>query len=186
MLEKLIKKVVEDAEKRAEDIIKKAEKELQERYSVEKEKIDKEYEDKLQVEKEKVDKEEEKKFSSFRLEKEKEVLSLQNTFIDTVMKKIEERFNEHINKNMKDIIVFFCKDIEEKNSFVKVPESAENFEIKDIKVEKDKSLKNGFIISSGKWKIVFNWDRVKAAMADRLREKIGGVFTGVDGQKNRT
>jgi vacuolar-type H+-ATPase subunit E/Vma4 len=186
MVEKLIKKVVEDAEKKAEDIIKKAEKELQECYSAEKEKIDKEYEDKLQAEKSKVDKEEERKFSSFRMEKGKEVLALQNTFIDKVMEKIEERFNGYLNKNMKDMIIFLCKGIGEKDFVVRVPESAENLEIKDIKVEKDRNLKNGFVVSSGKWNLVFDWESVKTTMADRLREKIGGVFASTDGQKNRT
>ncbi len=186
MIEKLIEKVVEDAEKKAKDLIRKKEKELQERYSAEKEKIDKEYEDKLQAEKEKIDKEEERKFSSFRMEKEKEMLALQNSFIEKVMKKTEERFNNYLNENIRDIIVSLCKKIKGKGYRVTVPESAGDFDIEGVKVERDKNLKNTFVISAEKWKVVFNWESVKNAMGDSLREKIGRYFIGADGQKNRT
>lgn len=181
MIEKLIKKVVEDAEKKAESIIKKAEEELQELYLAGKEKIDREYEDKLRFEKGKTDRENERRVSGFRMDKGKELLALQNGFIEEVMKRIEERFNDCLNENIRDIIASFCKDIKEKDYVVTVPESSGNLEIKDVKIEKDKNLKNAFVVSSGKWKIVFNWDRIKITMGDTLREKIGRYFTGDNG-----
>jgi len=173
-MDKLIKKVIEDAEKKAEWIIGKAKETLNEKFAVEKEKIEKEYERKLLDAKNKIDKEREIKLSRFRMEKEQELLALKNSFIEEVLKAEEKKFNEYLNKNMKDIIISACRDLGGKNCVVKIPESAGDMpEIKNVRIEKDKTLRDAFVISCEKWSIVFNWESVKAAMADELREKAG-------------
>jgi len=172
MLDKLIKKVIEDAEKKASDIVREAEKELEARYSAEKVAIDKEYELKLQAEKEKIDREAERSISAFVMEKEKELLSLKNNFIDEVLKKTEERFNEYLKENMKDIIISVSRDIKEKDYIVKVPADTD-ITIEGMKIEKDSSLKDAFIISSSNWEMVFNWEKIRVSMDDVLREKLG-------------
>jgi len=173
MIEKLIKKVVEDAEKRAEGIIEKAEEELRELFAAEKKKIDREYEEKLRLEKERTDGANERKVAGFRMEREKELLALKNGFIEAVMNKLEERFNASLNEDMRDVVASFCRDINEKNCTVTVPESAGDVVVTGMNTVKDRDLKNAFIVSSGKWKVVFDWDRIKATMGDDLREKIG-------------
>jgi len=172
MLEKLIKKVIEEAEKKASDIVREAEEELEARYSAEKVAIDKEYELKLQAEKEKIDREAERSISAFVMEKEKELLALKNNFIDEVLKKIEKKFNEYLKENMKEIIISVCRDISEKDYIVKIPADID-ITIEGMKIEKDSSLKDAFIISSSNWDMVFNWEKIKASMEDVLREKIG-------------
>jgi len=178
MLEKLIKKVIEEAEKKASDIVREAEEELEARYSAEKVAIDKEYELKLQAEKEKIDREAERSISAFVMEKEKELLALKNNFIDEVLKKTEERFNEYLKENMKEIIISVCRDISEKDYIVKIPADTD-ITIEGMKIERDSSLKDAFIISSSNWDMVFNWEKIKASMEDILREKIGkSLLTG--------
>ena len=181
MLDKFIKKVIEEAEKKASDIIREAEEELEARYNAEKVTIDKEYELKLQAEKEKIDKEMERGISTFVMEKEKELLALKNKFIDEVLKKIEERFNDYLRENMKEIIISVCRDINEKDYIVKVPADSD-VTIEGMKIEKDSSLKDAFVVSSSDWDMVFNWEKIKASMDDVLREKIGKFFSQDNGQ----
>ena len=184
MLDKLIKKVIEDAEKKADDIVREAEKELEERYTAERSVIDKEYELKLQVEKEKIDREKERKIDSFIMGREKELLALRNTFIDEVLKRVQGKFNDYVNKNMKEIVNSFCKDIKEKDYKVRVPADAD-VHIEGVKVEKDTSIKDGFIIFSSKWEVIFNWESVKKSIEEKLREKAGKLFLQKNGQTGR-
>ncbi len=181
MIDKLIQKVVEDAEKKAEEIIEKARKELRELFAAEKEKIDREYEEKLRSEKERIDRENERKVAGFRMEREKELLALKNSYIEMVMKKLEEKFNASLNEDIWDVVASFCRDMKEKNCRVTVPDSAGDVEIAGIKVVKDRNLKDAFVVSSEKWKIVFNWDRIRTTMGDELKEKIGRYFSGDNG-----
>lgn len=181
MIDKLIQKVVEDAEKTAREIIEKAEQELHQLFAKEKEKIDKEYEEKLRSEKERIDREYERKISSFRMEKEKELLALRNGFIEEVMKNLEERFNSSLNEDIWDVVASFCRDIKNKNCTVIVPESAGDVEVPGLKIVKDRNLKNGFIVSAERWKVVFNWNRIMSTMGDELREKAGRYFSAGNG-----
>ncbi|MBN1444962.1 MAG: hypothetical protein JW957_02495 [Candidatus Omnitrophica bacterium] len=185
-MDKLIKKVIEDAEKKAEGIIGKAKETLNEKFAAEKENIEKEYEGKLRDAKNRIDKESEIRLSRFRMDKEKELLALKNSFIEEVLKVEEKKFNEYLNKNMKDIIVSACRELGGKNYTVKIPESAEDMaEIKDVKIEKDKTLRDAFIISAEKWSIVFNWEHIRVMMEDELKEKAGKyLFNVKNGQKN--
>lgn len=173
-MDKLIKKVIEDAEKKAEGIIGKAKQTLDEKLTAEKEKIESEYEEKLLDAKNKIDKESEIKLSRFRMDKEKKFLVLKNSFIEEVFKAEEKKFNEYLNKNMKDIIISACRDLGGKNYTVKIPESAGDMsEIKDVKIEKDKTLRDAFVISAERWSIVFNWEHIRVMMEDELKEKAG-------------
>ncbi|MDD3726614.1 MAG: hypothetical protein PHI44_05405 [Candidatus Ratteibacteria bacterium] len=177
MLDKLIKKVVEDAEKKAEGLIEEAEKELEAMYLAEKMAIEKEYEEKLQTEKNRIDRNAERKISAFVMEKEKELLALKNGLIDEVMKKLEERFNEYLKENMKGLITSICKDIDkEKEYVVKIPAEADIY-VDGIKIEKDNKLKNAFVIVAPEWDIVFNWESIKASIGDTLREKAASLLS---------
>ncbi len=176
MIEKLIKKIIEDAEKKAEGIIRDAEKRLQELYAAEKDRIDREYVDRLRFEKEKIDSGNERRISTFRMDKEKEILAMQNGFIENVMKKMEEMFNSYLRENTGAIIASICEKMKEDDYTVTVPESS-IIEIKDAKIKTDANLKNAFVVDAGKWKVVFNWESIKNTMGDTLREKIGGYFT---------
>ncbi len=179
-MDKLIKKVIEDAEKKAKGIIGKAKETLNEKFTAEKEKIEKEYEVKLFSAKARIDRENEIKFSRFRMEKEQELLALKNSFIEEVLKAQERKFNEYLNKNMKDIIISACRDLGGKNYTVKIPESAGDMaEIKDVKMEKDKMLRDAFVISAEKWSIVFNWEHIRVMMEDELKEKAGKYLFNV-------
>ncbi|MCM8761997.1 MAG: hypothetical protein NC929_01585 [Candidatus Omnitrophica bacterium] len=182
MLDKLIKKVIEDAEKKAADIIREAKEELEERYAAEKNIIDKEYELKLQVEKEKMERENERKISAFVMDKEKELLALRNSFIDEVLKKVEDRFNEYLNRNMEEIIKSFCKEIKEDDYKVRIPADKDIHIDGVFKIERDDSIKNGFVIFSSKWEVVFNWESVEKSIEDILREKAGKFFLQNNGQ----
>ncbi|MCM8778081.1 MAG: hypothetical protein NC905_07495 [Candidatus Omnitrophica bacterium] len=182
MLDKLIKKVIEDAEKKADDIIREAKKELEEKYTAEKKLIDKEYELKLQVKKEEVDKEKEREILNFIMEKEKELLALKNSFIDEVLKMVENRFNEYLNRNMEEIIKSFCKEIKEDDYKVRIPADKDIHIDGVFKIERDDSIKNGFVIFSSKWEVVFNWESVEKSIEDILREKAGKFFLQNNGQ----
>ena len=124
-----------------------------------------------------IDGDNERKLSNFRLDREKKLLALKNQFISEAMKKTEEKFNEYLNGNMKEIIVSLCKDMKEKDFKVKVPVSAGKLEIKDIKTEEDATLENAFVIESGKWKVLFGWSGIRTTMEDLLKEKTGRFFT---------
>ncbi|MCX8082347.1 MAG: hypothetical protein N3D17_02965 [bacterium] len=182
MLDKLIKKVIEDAENKALNIIEEAEKEIDERYKAEKESIEKEYEIKIKKYQEEVDREMERKITAFVMEKDKELLAIKNSFIDEVLKNVEDKFNDYLMKNMKDVIVSVCKDIKEKEYVIKVPAGAD-IKIDGVKIEKDSSLNNTFIIVSDNWDIVFNWDNVKSSIEDNLRERISSLLSQDNGEE---
>jgi|GEM_PF-961672 len=185
MIDKLIRKVIEDAKKEAEDTVLKAKEETGEKFRAEKEKIEREYDRKLAAAKERIDRESERKLSGFRMDKEKEILALQNSFIEEVLKIEEEKFREYLNRNMKNIIASLCRDTGKNNLVVRVPESAgEMTGMKDVKIERDRRLKDSFVIAAGKWKVVFDWERVRMTMEEDLRKKIGEYIFGLDnGQK---
>lgn len=183
MIEKLIKKVVEDAEEKAQEIIEKAENECLELFALEKKAIEREYGDRLRLEKERIDGENARKIAGFRMESEKELLALKNSFIEEVMKKLEKRFYASLNEDIWDIVASFCREIKEKNCRVTVPESAGDVEISGVKVIKDRDLKDAFIVSTEKWKIAFTWDRIRDVLGDELRENIGRQFI-VNGKEN--
>lgn len=182
MLDKLIKKVIDDAEKKAKDIIEKAEMELEERYLTESRVIEKEYEEKIWREKDEIDREVERSISAFVMEKEKEILALKNSFIDEVLKKTEERFNEFLRENMKEIIKSLIKDIKENDYVVRIPQDAD-VNIEGVKIEKDNNLKNGFVVVSSGWDIVFNWESIMTTLEETLRSKIVSLLPQINGEK---
>lgn len=175
MLDKLIKKVIKDAENKASDIIENAEKDLEAKYLTESMVIEKEYKEKLQKEKNKTDREMELQISSFVMERERELLALKNSFIDEVLNKVEERFKDYLNKRMEELIVFVCNEIKEKEYIVQVPTEAD-IDIEGIKIEKNIKLKAAFIIVSPRWEIVFDWKSINASIGDILREKTAALL----------
>lgn len=175
MLDKLIKKVIKDAEKKASSIIEDAERDLEVRYQAERTAIEKKYKEKLREEKTNIDREMELSISSFIMEREKELLALQNSFIDEILQKVEERFNDYLNKKMKELIIYACRNIKEKEYVVQVPTEAD-IDIEGIKIEKNIKLKAAFIIVSPRWEIVFDWKSINASIGDILREKTAALL----------
>jgi vacuolar-type H+-ATPase subunit E/Vma4 len=171
MVDKLIEKVIEDAEKKKEDILQKAREELQKRWDAEKEKINQEFEKKLLAEKEEIDKTAEMEIVSVRMDAEKKLLAVKNSLIEEVEKKIGKQFNNYLNENMKDIISLVKKQLGSEEINIKVPEGKDGG-------QKDESLKNAFKIEGEKWEIVFGWEQIKSTMTEELKQKISSSLFG--------
>ncbi|MCM8785465.1 MAG: hypothetical protein NC827_06220 [Candidatus Omnitrophica bacterium] len=169
MVEKLIKKIIEEAEKKAEIILEQGKKEFEKKLKIEKEKLEKEFEEKLQKEKDKINLEIEREIISFKIEKEKEVLSIKNKIIEDMIEKIKERFNKFLNENMEAIIENLLSNLSEKDVEIFVPEGKKINQ--KCKVINDKNLKNSFIIKSKLWEIEFSWENIKNIFEPFIKER---------------
>lgn len=169
MVEKLINKLIEEAKKKAEEILEKGKKEFEKKVEIEKEKLEKEFEQKLQEEKKKIDLEIEREIISFKIEKEKEILSIKNKIIEDVIDKIRENFNQFLNKNIETIIEKILSNLNEKEIEIYLPEGEKiNTEYKVIT---DKNLKNSFIIKSKFWEIEFSWENIKKIFEEFIKQQ---------------
>ncbi|HNS33051.1 MAG TPA: hypothetical protein PKN36_08780 [bacterium] len=184
MVKNLVDKIILDARGKAQDSLKKAEARLEETFLQKKGIIAKEYEEKLDAARKKIDSDMERKLSNFRMEREKEILELQNRLIEEVRKKIEEKFNLNLRDNMNEIIKGLAGEIKGKEYSIKVPETAE-VEIENVRVEKDAGLKDAFLLEGAKWKLLFNWERFSSAVSGYIREKAGEYLFGDNGQKGK-
>ncbi|MCM8766524.1 MAG: hypothetical protein NC816_01275 [Candidatus Omnitrophica bacterium] len=159
MVEKLIKKLIEEAEKKAEVILEQGRKDFEKKLNLEREKIEREFEEKFQNQKNKIDLEIEREIISFKIEKEKEILLIKNRIIEDVVEKIEEKFNQFLNENMEVIIEKVLSNLNEKEVEIFVPEGKKIDQ--KYKVITDKNLKNSFKIKSKLWEIEFSWASIK-------------------------
>ena len=174
MVEKLIEKVIKDAEEKKERIIKEAENKLADLWAKEKEKIENEFKERIETEKRKIRKYIETEIGSFKLDKEKEILYLKNNIIEEILKKIEIKFNKFLEENIESIVKNIFEKIEDGEYNLKIPNSY-NFVIdnpsKKINIIKS-DIENSFIIEGKNWDITFNWNNVKVVFQNELIEEI--------------
>lgn len=160
MVEKLIKKIIEDAEKKKEEIIKEAKEKAEKLWEERKKKIDEEFEKKISEEKERIKSEIFSDITNFRLEKKKEFLSAKNQIIEKVMEKIEKKFKDYLSENFQKIVENIIKMAGDEEFLIKIPEDMD-LKVEKGKIVKEKGIVNGFIIESKNWDIKFDWENIK-------------------------
>lgn len=171
-MENLIKKIMEEAEEKRKKIIEEAKNFLNSEWEKGKNKIDKEYEGKEKRLKKVIDSEISNDIVNFKIEKNKELLSLKNELIKRCEEEIEKKFNEYLNKNMEEIVSSLLSKVDDKREIkVLVPENSD-VKIDGYDIVKDKEIKNKFLIQGKKWDIEFSWDIIKKVFGERLRKEI--------------
>ena len=185
MVNRLTEKIILDSETKSEERIRIAFEKLEKTLLERKDLIIKEFEVKLLSAKENIDKENEIEVGLFRLEKEKEMLLLQNVLIKEVMDGLKKKFNLFIKENIASIITGLLKDVEEKNLVIKVPEASADINIEGVKIVKDANITDSFLLEGKNWKLLFNWERFSQSIEGYIREKIGKELFE-DNDKNKT
>lgn len=171
-MKNLIKKIMEEAEEKSKTIIEEAKNFLNSEWEKEKNKIDREYEEKEKRLKKVIDSEISNDIVNFRIEKNKEILSLKNELIERCEEEIENKFNEYLNKNMGKIISSLLSKVDDKKELkISIPENAD-VKIDGYDIVKDKKIKDKFLIQEEKWDIEFSWDIIKKVFGERLRKEI--------------
>ncbi|HOM27701.1 MAG TPA: hypothetical protein PKV21_09405, partial [bacterium] len=155
-------------------IIENGKKEFEEKLAIEKEKLEREFEEKLKIEEKKIDSEIEREIINFKIEKEKEVLSIKNKLIDEVIEKVGEKFNMFLNENMEEVIKKVLSNLKEKDIEIFIPEGKKiNL---NYKVINDKNLKNSFRIKSKSWEIEFSWESLKNIFEGFIKEEASKII----------
>lgn len=171
-MENLIKKIMEEAEEKSKIIIEEAKNFLNSEWEKEKNKIDKEYEEKEKRLKKVIDSEVSNDIVNFKIEKNKELLSLKNELIKKCEEEIEKKFNKYLNKNMGEIVSLLLSKVDDKKETkVLVPENAD-VKLDGYDIVKDKEIKDKFLIHGKKWDIEFSWDIIKKAVGEKLRREV--------------
>ena len=92
------------------------------------------------------------------------------------MKRIEGKFTLYLNEKTGEAINSVCSEMKEDDYIVKIQEAAGNIKVAGIKIEKSQSVENSFRVEGKNWSVVFNWDSVKVAIGDTLKERIAVLF----------
>ena len=171
MVEKLIKKIIQDAEKKKEQIIKEAEERAEKLWEEKKKKIEEDFEKRLMEEKDRIKREILSEIINFRLEKRKEFLSVKNEIIKKVMEKIEKKFKDYLSADFQKIVENVIKRIKTEEFLIRIPQNID-LKVERGKVVKDKDLADGFIIEGKKWDIKFNWEGIKLNFEKELISEI--------------
>lgn len=171
-MENLIKKIMEEAEEKSKIIIEEAKNFLNSEWEKEKNKIDEEYKEKEEKLKKGIDSEISNEIVNFKIEKNKEILSLKNELIEKCEEEIEKKFNEYLNKNMGKIISSLLSKVDDKKEIkVLIPENSD-VKLDGYEIEKNKEIKDKFLIQGKKWDIEFSWDVVRNAVGEKLRMEV--------------
>jgi len=171
-MENLIKKLMEEAEEKRKKIIEEAKSFLNAEWEKEKNEIDREYEEKEKQLKKGIDSEISNEIVNFKIEKNKELLSLKNEMIEKCEEEIEKKFNEYLNKNMEKIVSSLLSKVDDKKEVkVLIPENAD-VKLDGYDIVKDKKIKDKFLIQGEKWDIEFSWDVIKKAVGEKLRMEV--------------
>lgn len=182
-MEKLIKKIIEEAEEKSRKIIEEANNHLESEWKKKKKEIDLEYEKKIELMKKNIDREISNDIVNFKLEKQKDILAAKNELIRECEEKIKGKFNQYLNENMQQIIKSILSKTDEKDLKIFIPEDKE-LKVDGYTVEKKKDIKDKFQMEGKKWSIEFSWDIIKNLAGQELRKNISEKL--LNGQEKST
>jgi len=172
MLDKLINRVLKEAEKEEARIIAEAESQTTSLWEKEKQQIETEFQNRLQKEKEKVQQRIQEKLSREKLARQKEILKERNRCLEEVLQEVKKNFLAWLEKEEVTFLLRMLKNLDEKNLTVYVPaEKKKKFQEmlpESVSVIGKEKIKEGFVIEGPDWDIVFDWEFVKRKIQSRL------------------
>lgn len=183
-MDKLISKVIKDAEERAEEIAREAEEELEEKLAAKKKEVEEDFDMKLKAAKSLIEKNSLMEIANKRLTHEKELLAIKNSYVENVLEKLESNFGKFLTDDMEQVLSTFTGEIGDMEYTVTIPDN-DKIEIDETRFKKiirDKSIQNGIKIETADWDLFFNWQKVEDVIGEELRKLVAKKLFDSDEQ----
>lgn len=182
MVEKLINKIIREAEEKGRSIVEEAGQKLQAAWAKEQARLKEAYQARLEQEKQELQRRTEIETTNVRLQNEQAVLAAKNRYLEEIWKTLEGKFDDFVERHFPSLLQDAVQGLENGSYTVRIPARLD-FAWKDstskkVKVVKDEAVRNGFVIESGPWVLRFNWENIRQVLFSELVEEINRHLFG--------